>query len=81
MALILLMFMASTSNAQDRSRVDLDDVTIQGELLSDDRLKLLSRSKNSIADEVRFRSSFKGEVLEHLPKYFRQPEGLTEKDF
>lgn len=64
---------SAQSTGLKSNRVNLDDVQIQGELLSDDRLRLLARSRNSIADEIKIRSSFREEILESLPEYFRAP--------
>jgi len=72
-SILLVLFLQSSksqSQSASSSRVDLDDVNIQGELLSDDRIRLLSRAKNSIDDEIKVRSSFREEMLEHLPEYF-----------
>ncbi len=75
--LIVLLMNSPMSSAQEgglkSNRVNLDDVQIQGELLSDDRLRWLARSRNSIADEIKIRSSFREEILEGLPEYFRAP--------
>ncbi len=59
-------------------RVDLDDVSIQGELLSDDRIRLLARARNSLAGQIKVRSSFREEILEHLPTYFIPVESNPE---
>jgi hypothetical protein len=66
--------------AQEKSRVDLDDVQIQGELLSDQRLRLMARGRNSIADQIKIRTSFREEILENLPVYFHLPKETGHDD-
>lgn len=73
---LVLLLLAPYALAQNRGRVDLEDIQIQGELLSDDRIRLLSREKNSLADEIKVRTDFRSEILESLPSYFyREPAG------
>jgi len=58
------------SSSQGSGRVDLDDVSIQGELLSDDRIRLLARQRNILSDELKVRTDFRAEIAESLPPYF-----------
>ncbi|MBK8204863.1 MAG: hypothetical protein IPL83_03075 [Bdellovibrionales bacterium] len=48
--------------------MDLDDVTIKGELHNDDRLKLLARQKNELKNYVKYRTNYRSEIVEDLPK-------------
>jgi hypothetical protein len=48
--------------------MDLDDITIKGELHNDDRLKLLARQKNELKNYVKYRTNYRKEMVEGLPK-------------
>ncbi len=71
--LSVLFFVAVTlmgldkSFAQTKSRLDLDDMMIKGELHNDDRLMITSRQKNELKSYVKFRTSFREEMLQELP--------------
>jgi len=67
MVLSLLVLISSVSKAQVKNRVDLDDMMIKGELHNDDRLMILSRQKNELKNYVKFRTSFREEMLQELP--------------
>lgn len=51
-----------------QSKMDLDDITIKGELHNDDRLKLLARQKNELKNYVKYRTNYRKEMVEGLPK-------------
>lgn len=72
--LLMLMLLSNTrALAQSKSpgaKVDLDDVQIKGELLSDDRINMLARKKNSLNDKIPLRTSFRQDILEELPVFF-----------
>lgn len=53
--------------AQERRRVDLDDLMIKGEIHNDDRLMILARQKNELKNFVKMRTSYKEEMLQELP--------------
>ena len=55
--IILLPFAAKAQN-----RVDLEDLTIKGELLNDNRLRLSSRDQHQITDRVSYRNNFRKEI-------------------
>ncbi|HMN67305.1 MAG TPA: hypothetical protein PKC28_02085 [Bdellovibrionales bacterium] len=74
----ILFASPAMAQAPGASRVDLDDVSIQGELLNDDRVRLLARGRNSLNDQIKVRSSFKTEILELLPVYYVRPTANTE---
>ena len=50
-----------------KNRLDLDDLEIKGELLNDDRLVILARERNELKNYVKFRTSFRPEMIEVLP--------------
>ncbi|MCC6276475.1 MAG: hypothetical protein IT289_01020 [Oligoflexia bacterium] len=64
---ILLMLLASPTTWAQKSKIDLDDMMIKGELHNDDRLMILSRQKNELKNYVKFRTNFRTEMLEELP--------------
>jgi hypothetical protein len=50
-----------------KSRIDLDDMMIKGELHNDDRLMILTRQRLELKNYVKFRTSFRDEMLQELP--------------
>jgi hypothetical protein len=58
----------STVQAQMRKKMDLDDLSVKGEMHSDDRLSILARQKNDLKDYVRYRKDFRPELYQELPK-------------
>jgi hypothetical protein len=48
-------------------KLDLDDLTIRGELLGDDRLLILSRQRTDMKNIIKFRENYRKEILEELP--------------
>lgn len=71
-SLSLLAFLAlaiwSTPSFAQNKKLDLDDLMIKGELHSDDRLMILSRQKNELKNFIKFRTNYRNEILEQLPK-------------
>lgn len=55
------------SLADQKKRLDLDDMMIKGEIHNDDRLLILSRQKNEMKNYVKFRSNYREEILQELP--------------
>jgi hypothetical protein len=51
-----------------KKRLDLDDMMVKGEIHNDDRLMILARQKNEMKNYVKFRTSFKEEMLQELPQ-------------
>jgi precorrin-6B methylase 1 len=66
--LVILSILSSSSLAFAGAKMDLDDVTIKGELHNDDRLKLLARQKNELKNYVKYRTNYRSEIVEDLPK-------------
>lgn len=58
----------SISASAQNKKLDLDDLMIKGELHSDDRLMILSRQKNELKNFIKFRTNYREEILEQLPK-------------
>lgn len=51
-----------------QNKMDLDDLQIKGELHNDDRLKLIARDKNQMKNYVKYRTNYRAEIIEGLPK-------------
>lgn len=64
---LFIVFFAHFSWAQSK-KMDLDDITIKGEFHNDDRLKLLARQKQELKNFVKYRTDFRNEITEDLPK-------------
>ena len=60
--------MVLSLNVQAQKKMDLDDLSIKGELHNDDRLKIIAREKNRLKNYVKYRTDFKAEMIEGLPK-------------
>jgi hypothetical protein len=58
---------SSQAFSQEKRRLDLDDLMVKGEIHNDDRLMILARQKNEMKNYVKFRTSFKEEILQELP--------------
>ena len=69
-SLLFLSFIltAATPGFAQNKKLDLDDLMIKGELHSDDRLMILSRQKNELKNFIKFRTNYREEILEQLPK-------------
>ena len=61
---IAAIFCAAPCFAQNR--VDLDDLTIKGELLNDNRLRMSARESQKITDRVSYRENFRKEATDGL---------------
>ena len=64
---VVLIFWCGKVLSQSRSRIDLDDMMIKGELHNDDRINIYTRQKNELKNYVKFRTSYKEEMLQELP--------------
>lgn len=56
-------------NAQ--ARVDLEDLSVKGELLNDNRLKMSAREATHMQDRIHYRKNFRPEILDEIE--FRMP--------
>lgn len=65
--LVIVELASIQASAQEKRRLDLDDLMVKGEFHNDDRLMILSRQKNELKNYVKFRTSFKEEILQELP--------------
>lgn len=62
-----LAILTLSTDAQVK-KMDLDDLTIKGELHGDDRLMIFSRQRNELKNFVKFRKSYRAEILQQLPE-------------
>jgi hypothetical protein len=67
LVVILSWCYSSQALSQEKKRLDLDDLMVKGEIHNDDRLMILARQKNEMKNYVKFRTSFKEEILQELP--------------
>lgn len=60
------LIFASTSFSQEtiKKNLNLEDITIKGELLSDNRMNLIKRKKEELKNRVKFRTSYREEILQ-----------------
>lgn len=66
--LVLCIVLGIHQSSVAQNKMDLDDLSIQGELHNDDRLKMIAREKNRLKNFVKYRTDFKAEMIEGLPK-------------
>ncbi|MBK9294048.1 MAG: hypothetical protein IPM57_06320 [Oligoflexia bacterium] len=64
---ISVLLLASSGLAQEKNKIDLDDMMIKGELHNDDRINIMARQKNELKNYIKFRTSYKEEILQELP--------------
>ncbi len=64
----ILVLLFSVPSFAQRKKIDLDDVSIEGELRKDERLRILGREKNQLNNYIKFRTNFRKEIVEELPK-------------
>lgn len=61
-AVLIVSFVTSTAKAQNR--VDLEDLSVKGELLNDNRMRMTSREATRMQDRVHYRKNFRPEIIE-----------------
>jgi hypothetical protein len=66
--LLLLTLLIPQLAFSQGKKLDLDDLTIKGELLGDDRLLILSRQRTDMRNIIKFRENYRKEILEQLPQ-------------
>ncbi len=67
-ALLILIVLAGINSPAQNKKLDLDDLMIKGELHNDDRLLILSRQRNELKNFIKFRTNYREEILEQVPK-------------
>lgn len=66
-----LLALTSTALAQApavNKKLNLDDIAIKGELLSDDRMNFVRRQREELKNRVKFRTNFRQEILQEYRK-------------
>lgn len=66
---LLLLTAGLAANAQQggqivNKKLDLGDIQIKGELLSDDRMNFVKRQREELKNRVKFRTNFRPEILQ-----------------
>ena len=61
MALAILL----SNRADAQNKVDLEDMTIKGELVNDDRLRMSSRDSQTMKEKIGYRANFRKEILDN----------------
>lgn len=75
--MFVLTFLFVYFPASAQKRIDLDDLTIKGELINDGRLSIRAREPAAIEDRVKYRKSYKQEIIE---TYDGRPRPVLEED-
>lgn len=65
--IFLMMFIVFRADAQSKKKLDLEDLTIKGELLNDGRLNILGRERMSLDNYVKFRTNYRQVMVQALP--------------
>lgn len=68
-SLLAIVATGLTANAQQAGQIvnkkmDLGDIQIKGELLSDDRMNFVKRQREELRNRVKFRTNFRPEILQ-----------------
>ena len=65
------LFLVDVANAQKAAggstinkKLNLEDITVKGELLSDDRMNFVRRQREELKNRIRFRTNFRAEILQ-----------------
>lgn len=66
--LLLFIFVCLSPAALAQNKMDLEDLDIKGELHSDDRLRMIAREKNKLKNYVKYRTNYRVEIVEGLPR-------------
>lgn len=45
-------------------KLNLEDITVKGELLSDDRMNFVRRQREELKNRIKFRTNFRSEILQ-----------------
>lgn len=79
---VFLLFLAlgCAPKAAAQNRVDLEDITIKGELMNDNRLRLSARDPHKISDRVNYRTNFRKEITDSLEIAWPESENASGSD-
>jgi hypothetical protein len=67
-SILLLTTAASAQTPAVNKKLNLDDIAIKGELLSDDRMNFVRRQREELKNRVKFRTNFRQEILQEYRK-------------
>lgn len=72
--ILFLSFFHITAMAQQQAptgssgtvskKLNLEDINVKGELLSDDRMNFVRRQREELKNRVKFRTNFRAEILQ-----------------
>lgn len=62
----LMILFSSITYSQEtiKKNLNLEDISIKGELLSDSRMNLIKRKKEELKNRVKFRTQYREEILQ-----------------
>ncbi len=63
---LLLVLLLTPVGSLAQQKMDLDDINIKGELHGDDRLRMIARDKNRLKNYVKYRTSYRAEIIQGL---------------
>ncbi len=64
------LFLVAVAKAQKaggstiNKKLNLEDITVKGDLLSDDRMSFVRRQRQELKNRIRFRTNFRAEILQ-----------------
>ena len=64
------LFLVEVAKAQKAAgstinkKLNLEDITVKGDLLSDDRMSFVRRQREELKNRIRFRTNFRAEILQ-----------------
>ena len=61
---VIIVAILPCGHAVAQTRVDLEDLSVKGELLNDNRLRMSSREATRIQDRVKYRKNFRPEIID-----------------
>ena len=64
MLILMTLFLSKPVTVAAQARVDLEDLSVKGELLNDNRMRMTSRESTSIQDRVKYRKDFRSEIID-----------------
>lgn len=78
-ALVFIFILASPSWSQQtplpassstpgtiNKKLNLEDISVKGELLSDDRMNFVRRQREELKNRIKFRTNFREEILQEF---------------
>jgi hypothetical protein len=79
-ASVLVIGVMISIQSRAQNKVDLEDLTIKGDLNSDNRLNLSNRDPASQAERVTYRDNFRPEVTDSLETPWPDQDAKTTND-